>query len=615
MLDKSVMLYGENRELPEVHVGHAGPVSFEFVDLMVRHIRLDDVELARRIYFAVRSPDWDVFYPTALRDLHVDATSDSFHATWVAHYGQIGYECSGEIVGKPNGTLCFDVVGRALKDVEAPRIGLNLLLPTDICAGKMFELTGQTVPQGPIRYHEFTRLVPRTTIATDFDSIRFCPEPGLDVKWIFGGANADMEDQRNWAEATYKAFAALQHPYPHLPRGHQRSQRICLTFPTRMKRRRHRRSLATKISVGRRIPGCTVPRIGVDLPQQLGDLSEHECRLLVAMQLAYLRINLQPVDRAIRVATQLNCPLMIHMQNHKHDMAASLSALRAAGAKVSYLEYAGRIDAVSLTGVREVARAAGIKSPLGGPAAADFSRRAELRDAMDAGADFVSWGVSPNVHQEDDQTYLENTRGVPAQLKLVHHLAPDARVVMGPVSIIPRFRRERTDARQAGLILAAYAAGLIKVFSECDTDAATFFHAVGSWGVIHRRTANERSAFDCSDAPQVYPAYHVLRETGRLRGAKIRRVNSSNPLAVEAMAVDGDGRQTLMLVNKSEYEQEVEVAGLTRRSADARARVLDTTSFDEAREATALPERAVAVRNGRFNFHLGSYAVMWVVLT
>lgn len=81
------------------------------------------------------------------------------------------------------------------------------------------------------------------------------------------------------------------------------------------------------------------------------------------------------------------------------------------------------------------------------------------------------------------------------------------------------------------------------------------------------------------------------------------------------MAVDRDGRQTLMLVNKSEYEQEVEVAGLTRRSADARARVLDTTSFDEAREATALPERAVAVRNGRFNFHLGSYAVMWVVLT
>ena len=64
----AVALYGQPRPPREPVQACAGPVRFIFEDGCIKHVRLGDVELVRRVYFAVRTDDWDTIYPS-LADL------------------------------------------------------------------------------------------------------------------------------------------------------------------------------------------------------------------------------------------------------------------------------------------------------------------------------------------------------------------------------------------------------------------------------------------------------------------------------------------------------------------------------------------------------------------
>lgn len=601
MTSLNVALFGQERRPVEVMAGRAGPVRFEFTDLMLRHIRLGEVELARRIYFAVRAADWDTVEPVEVRDLQVQASASTFRATWTAVCRRSGgphdvdYQWSGAITGASDGTLRFRADGEVLAGFQSPRIGLNVLLGADVCAGKPFEATGRRMPQGPVRYHEFTRLVGRTTVLESIESLRFCPVPGVDILWSFRGSNTDMEDQRNWSESTYKIFAALRHSYPKLPTAERCEQEVELSLLRRTPLSRKRPGARVVMRVGR-ASGTVMPSVGVDVHPDDDPLSQGEQRLLAALRPGHLRVRAGAFQR-----WALDWPVIAVVRGPEEIDA--LRRMREAGMPIAYIECAD-LDAPRLAALR----AANLDAPIGGPAAADFGHRARLRAAMDAGADFLSWGVNPNAHQEDDQTFLENTRGVCWQIETMRYWRPGKPILIGPVHFEPTYPRPRPDARQAGLLAAAYAAGVLKQAADAGAAAITLFRAAGPMGVIHRHGQHHQPAYHDLESA-VYPAWHVLRFMARWRGRSVRSTATSDVLRAECLAVEN----SVMLINKTTERQEVELTGL-RSASIAGLQILDADTFDAVRRGDDPPASALPIRGGRLRLWLNPCAVAFASL-
>ena len=613
MTPRDVALYGEKRPDSEVIRGNAGPVSFEFRDLELRHIRLNTVEIARRLYFAPRSADWDTVYPVEVKGLLVEAGPSTFRATWTAHATKdtVDYLWTGEIVGRQDGELSFRVRGEAASDFESPRIGLCLLLSTDALSGKMFEIEGEEVPQGTTRHHEFTRLVPRTLVAQRFHTIRFCPVKGVDLQWSVDSGYWDMEDQRNWAEATYKAFTAMKHAYPHVGAGEVAEQTATLRFALGVPAVRRRRPPAVRVRIGGRQPRSALPALGVGIGA--ADLTNVEQKILADLRPAHLLLavsaNDPRLEPAVAIARHIGASLLFSVPEAYRQLPEQLDWIRSQGVQISFLECR---DPRAFPAAREAAIDSRIEAPVGGPGVPSFSDRSALRDAVDAGAAFLSWGVVPGTHLEDDETYLENTVGVQSQLETMRYFASRADLVVGPITIEPQHSRPRPDPRQAGLLAAAYTAGVIRALSEGRAAAATFFQAVGPHGLIHRPGDSPLPGYDADTAPQVYPAYHVLRRTAPHRGSMMRRTTTSDLLRAESMAWDAPNGTTVMLVNKSTTEQVVELAGLDRRINRVCVSTLDSSSFDSARLNHPLPTEEHPLDGGRLSLRLGPCAVAWI---
>jgi len=79
---------------------------------MIKHVRLGDVELLRRVYFGVRTDEWDTIYPV-FSDLEVDADGETFRARWRARCtkGPVDYTWAGTIDGQADGTIRFSASG------------------------------------------------------------------------------------------------------------------------------------------------------------------------------------------------------------------------------------------------------------------------------------------------------------------------------------------------------------------------------------------------------------------------------------------------------------------------------------------------------------------------
>ena len=629
MPSQDVALYGGPRPETSIVDAQAGPVSFVLQDGMINYVRVGAVEVVRRVYFAVRLADWDTVYPT-ITDLEHGQEGKTFWANWHsrATRGGADLEWGSEVRGQADGTIAYTVRANVLSAFSSPRIGLNLLLPADVTAGKMFELSGEKpTPQGTTRYHEFTRLVPRTLVASEFTQIRYSPAPGVDACCEMEGAEFDMEDQRNWTDATYKAFAALPFPYPDVPAGTELTQTFRLRFPVKIRRQKPIRPAVT-LKVGGKVRGVAFPAIGVDLPSGAEPPREMEQQLLAAMRPAFLRAGLAAdgqegaFERAVRLAQGVGCGLLVSVTGAtRHTAPAVTSALRQAevsGVEILFLEYVGP-DASALGPLRKAARDAEIKVPVGGPGAGDFGGRPALRTAADAGAAFLSWGVTPCVHQEDDETYMENTRGVRPQMETMRYTAPYAEQIIGPITLRSKWLRNPPDPRQRGLLAATYAAGVLKHVAETGALAATLFEPIGAAGLIYRPANYPQPEYDEAYAggagvPQVFPVYRVVAEACGLRGGPVRQVDSTDYLRAEALAVETPEGLKVIAFNKTRYDQEVVLSGLPTAATEATVAVLDASTVHAARQAPGcrpadLARRHVRVENGKLGLMLGPCAV------
>jgi D-apionolactonase len=223
----------------------AGPVSALLDGAFLRRIRVGRHEVVRGVYAAVRDHNWGTVEPTFSR-YELEESADSFRLRFTAVHrqGEIDFDWEGEYVGEPTGRMIFRFDGVCRTAFRKNRIGFCVLHPPEL-AGTLYV---RETPTGPIEERFPVRISPRRDVA-DMEAIRYQAGPvGVDLR--FHGDRFDMEDQRNWTDASYKTFCTpLALPYPvQMEAGQRISQtvtldlRVCRRTPRRRRAGRgHRR--------------------------------------------------------------------------------------------------------------------------------------------------------------------------------------------------------------------------------------------------------------------------------------------------------------------------------------------------------------------------------------
>lgn len=195
----------------------------------LRHIRIGGVEILRGVYFAVRDANWGTVVPsvqhTGFEKLH-----DGWRL-WQDLYWREGVlDFEGRFEVKVSGTsqLQFSFEGRALSDFESNRIGFLILHPAE-CAGGcvVTEKSGGEVEEGV-----FPLDIAPWQPFTDIRAITHVPAAGMRVSVRMEGEVFEMEDQRNWTDASFKTYSTpLAEPFPRqISAGSRIAQQITVSI-------------------------------------------------------------------------------------------------------------------------------------------------------------------------------------------------------------------------------------------------------------------------------------------------------------------------------------------------------------------------------------------------
>lgn len=245
---------------------HAGPVNVKFQDGELRYLTVGDKEIFRRIYFAVRDGNWNTAMPK-FTHYEVKSGRDSFtisleaqcQSTTGTYYAD--YHWNAKIVGNPDGSINFTATGAPNRDFKSNRIGICVLYGTGSLAEQKFTtFDGKGTPI--LNPGQFPALVSPKLVGEKFQALRYVTPAGLEVKADMVGATFDMEDQRNWGDTSYKAYAPLPYDYTNaVKKGDSKTQTLTVTLHNVPKK------LATlptsyHVAFGIDLPGVKLPQIG-----------------------------------------------------------------------------------------------------------------------------------------------------------------------------------------------------------------------------------------------------------------------------------------------------------------------------------------------------------------
>ena len=197
----------------------------------LRRIKSSGVEVIRTIYGAVRDKNWDTVGPR-LKVERVESDDDSFCLEFSAQHEDepVCFSWKGTIQGK-GGSLEFRFDGRAQTSFLRNRIGLCTLHPIVECAGKACRVLHS---DGSWEEGTFPLFISPHQPFKDIRALSWNPSERVRADIQFEGEVFEMEDQRNWTDASFKTYSTpLELPFPvELASGKEIHQRALLTLVT-----------------------------------------------------------------------------------------------------------------------------------------------------------------------------------------------------------------------------------------------------------------------------------------------------------------------------------------------------------------------------------------------
>jgi hypothetical protein len=606
MRSKYVLYNGRDATPPVPVPLRAGPLSLIYLDGDLRTLRLGEREVIRRIYVAVRDPNWGTV-PGTITNLTMDAQERTFHITYdVSHHqGPIDFTWHGDLHGREDGTITFAMDGVAHSTFRKNRIGFCVLHPM-ACAGEPCRVihTDGTETQG-----RFPRQIAPHQPFENIRAISHRVDAGIWARVDFEGDVFEMEDQRNWTDASFKTYSTpLVRPFPVTVETDTKiRQKIIIRLESKPSSRvtsvRHA-PLTVRVAeepIGR------LPRLGLGATSRGDPLSKAERDRLKALNLQHLRVDLhlgepraiEDLARVTAEAQDLGVGLeaaVFFSGNWVAELAQLRRGLETVHPPIArwlvFDENAATTPRTLIEAVRSHLRAYQPDAPVGGGTNAYFTELNRNRPPVDA-LDLVAYSLNPQVHAFDDLSLIEAVKTQAVTVASARSFIGNLPVAVSPLTLKPRFNPNATepdsasdnselppqvDVRQMSLLGAVWTMGSLKYLAEAGVDSATYYETTGQRGVIARSEGQTRSEDFPAPPGSVYPLYHVLRWVGEFAGADVLRVTSSERLRADGLALQWENRRRILLANMTWKAATVTIHGL---SPKVTLRRLDETTADE----------------------------------
>ncbi len=589
MTDLNILRFGRPDKPASWRPLRAGPVSLHFNPELgdLRYLRIGERELVRRIYVAVRDRNWGTV-PALLSGHHLEERDGGFLLRFLALHRQreILFAWAAEITGDAQGRITFAMSGQALSTFMRNRIGICVLHPAHESAGSdcSVEHTDGSSSAGTFPLY----IAPHQP----FKDIRrlFLPvgEGGV-ATLSFTGEVFEMEDQRNWTDASFKTYSTpLEAPYPAEILANTKVEQSVTLSLTGV-------SAATEpsgpagpvtVTVGR-TPLGPRPALGLGLAD--GPHSADLIERLRDLRLGHVRLDLdvgadwqQKLEQASPTAIELGTPLELALtvppeaESALAELDGALADLGLIVKRVLVFGQGSHMGDDELVGaVRAALSTSAADAWFAGGTDAYFT---DLNRGLPAlrHADLVTYSLNPQVHAFDCVSLVETLPTQALTAASARRLYPHLPVCVSPVTLKPRPRPQREapptapgglpahyDARQPSLFAAAWTVGSLKYLSQAGAHSATYFETVGPGGLL--------------DAERVFPAYSVFAGVLEPAEAAVLPTVSDDALRVEALALRYGARTRVLVSNLTLDPLTVELRGL---GTFARVQRLDESIAD-----------------------------------
>jgi D-apionolactonase len=619
-------------------VVRAGDLSAEFTAGGLRYLRLGDVEVVRRIVVAVRDQGWNTV-PPALSDVRVHQGHGEFRITFESRHeaGQLCFAWTGLIRGTADGSCTFSMDGSAVTSFRYRRIGICVLHPPAEFAGRGFSASGGeplsgllpdlVAPPGPSAGIDEPLIPAFARLALSGRHVR--------AEFSFTGDHFEIEDQRNWTDASFKAYSRLpvvSAEPERLAAGTKLRQAVSVSVtrrgsppggsPPRGSPPRGRPRDVTRVAVGDET-ATRMPEAGLAQADDPSPVAGNAAGLLAQMPPAHLRADVHlsrgdwvgRLGAAARQAQALGCPLEVAVFLPA-GAPAGLARLASALARVPlrrvlvYRPDAECTPGADVAAVREALAALPSGIPVGGGTDLHFAELNRSRPDV-AAMDEVAFPITPQVHAADEESMVETAEGVRDVIRTADSFCAGRPVVVSPISLRPRFNPDdpgepagpaalpgNADPRQLSLFAACWALATMKALAETGVHATTWFETTGPRGVIDGDAAQPFGSLFPAHPGLVFPVYHVLADVCEFRGAPLLAC-AGDPLRAAAIAVRRGGRAAILVANLRPQPSAIELRlprPLLGRGATIRR--LNTTTA-----------RAAMLTAGRFRSQTGAHPV------
>lgn len=641
----NMIRYGSDAPLPERRTLRAGPLTAVLEQGDLRYVRLGDVEVVRRLYMAVRDQNWDTIEPVYTK-FDVEDGGDHFRVEMAVEHvsGEVDFAWTGVIEGTADGTIRASMDGAPRKSFLRNRIGFCVLHPMALAGEPAITETPDGTTEGA-----FPGAISPHQPFLDMQSISHAAGPNARVTIRFEGDLFEMEDQRNWTDASYKTYSTpLRLPYPVEVDPETRvAQTITISVEGSPAAPSQEAAAGPDLRVDTEdlLPMPPVSFGAGRKPVPSSPIRDH----LRALSPASLWVTLdlgsdtwrtklhEAADSARALNTSLDLSVIAGQDDASwDDLATELAGETMPVARIFVFPPVAtpiifpRQDLTTHDSTIAAARAAFSETApnvtIGGGARSYFTElnRAGAAlpiDQMDA----VTYPLNPQVHAFDNLSIIEAIEAQAVTVASARAIAGDRPLVVGPVSFKPPYNPNATgptpepgpnelppsvDPRQLSLLGAGWTVGSLHRLARAGADRLIYYELLGWRGLIELEDDLTRHELFPSEPGQIFPLYHVFAAASTFAEAEVAEAELADPLATEALVlVDGD-RIRLLVANLSEEERDVsiDVPGLT----SATVQTLDETTYVEASrnpDFFTQPGTPLAVTDGHGTVRLRPFAV------
>jgi hypothetical protein len=577
----------------------AGPLTVDFVAGGLRAIRYEGHEVLRAIAYIVRDQSWGTYDPD-ISECVVEKSKDAFTVTYQASCVSadasqtLSYQA--RITGDGRGHLTFEVTAEPLTPFLTARCGFAVLHPINGVAGH--EATIEHV-DGSREQARFPDLISPAQPFKEIRAIQHRVTAGITARCVLNGDAFEMEDQRNWSDASFKTYVRpLALPWPYvLEPGVINRQSVELEIsqdPNTRPGPAPGAKSAVRLTVGE--ADGIFPGIGVSVYPELISQALGHPDLLNFLRPQLLLFHFDPgkghghndvlgyAQVAAGLGAVADSQLFLELvlpakQSMRKELSAVAEMVAAAGLQLSGILVSPAVDRQGtlpgspwpacppLEEIYQAARDAFPGLAIGGGSLSYFTELNRKRPPVEL-LDFVSHTTCPIVHAADDISVMESLEALPHIVRSTRaFIGRDKAYNIGPSTIgmrhnpygarvteNPKNKRVTMtdrDPRQSSLFAAAWMIGYVAATAEAHLQSLTVGSLSDRLGLASAPVGGERV---------LHPAFHAAQGLAKMSGNKRYRCSSSRPGCVSAVAgVDREGCPLVWLANLTARKQEAVV--------------------------------------------------------